>query len=77
MIPLNHILRKCTRDYKFHKSQERKINHQIYMDDIKLFARYDKELENLMQAMRISSDEIGMEFRIEKYAKLIMKSGRR
>ena len=35
MIPLNHILRKCTARYKLSKSQE-KISHQMYMDDIKL-----------------------------------------
>ena len=38
MIPLNHILRKCTAGYKLSKSQE-KINHLMYMDDIKLFAK--------------------------------------
>ena len=37
MMPLNHILRKCTAGYKITKSQE-KINHQMYTDDIKLFA---------------------------------------
>ena len=37
-MPLNHILRKCTGGYKLHKSQE-KINHLIYMDDIKMFAK--------------------------------------
>ena len=35
MMPLNHILRKCTDGYKLSKSQE-KINHLIYMDNIKL-----------------------------------------
>ena len=38
MIPLNHILRKCTAGYKLSRSQE-KINHLMYMDDIKRFAR--------------------------------------
>ena len=37
MMSLTHILRKCTRGHKLHKSQE-KINHLIYMDDPKLFA---------------------------------------
>ena len=38
MMPLNHILRKCAAGYKLSRSQE-KINHLIYMDDIKLFAK--------------------------------------
>ena len=33
MIPLNHILRKCTAGYKLSRSQEN-INHLIYMDGI-------------------------------------------
>ena len=40
MMPLNHILRKSTARYKLSWSQE-KINHRIYMDDIKLFAKKD------------------------------------
>ena len=41
MMPLNHILRKCTDGYKLHKSQE-KINHLMHMDDINLFAKNEK-----------------------------------
>ena len=52
MIPLNHILRTCTAGYKLSRSQE-KINHLMYMDDIKLFAKNEKELETLMLAVRI------------------------
>ena len=36
IVPLNHILWKCTGGSKFHKSQEKKINHLMYMDDIKI-----------------------------------------
>ena len=38
MMTLNHLLRKSTVGYKLSRSQE-KINHLMYMDDIKLFAR--------------------------------------
>ena len=41
MMPLNPILRKCTAEYKLSRSQE-KINHLMYMDDIKLFAKMKK-----------------------------------
>ena len=76
MMSLNHILRKCTGGYKIHKLQE-KFNHFMYMDDIKLFAKNEKELETLIQAVTIYSQTIGMEFDIEKCAMLIMKSGKR
>ena len=45
--------------------------------DIKLFARYEKELETLIQTIRIYSQDTGMEFGIEKCIILIMKSGKR
>ena len=46
----------------------------MYMDDIKLFAQKEKELETRIQAVIIYSQDIGMEFGIEKFAMLIMKS---
>ena len=64
MMPLNHILRKCTAGNKLSKSQE-KINHLIYMDDFKLFAKNEKELETLIQTVRIYNRDIGMGFGIE------------
>ena len=47
------------------------------MDDIKLFAKSEKELETLINAVRIYSHDTGMEFGIEKCAMLVMKSGKR
>ena len=48
----------------------------MYMDDIKLFAKNEKELETLIHTVRIYSRDIGMEFGIEKCAMLVMKSGK-
>ena len=47
------------------------------MDEIKLFAKNEKELETLIQAVRIYSQDIGRKFGIEKCAILIMKSWKR
>ena len=49
----------------------------MYMDDIKLFAKNEKELETLIHTVRIYSQDIGMEFSKEKCALLVMKSGKR
>ena len=76
MMPLNHILRKCTAGYKLSRSQE-KINHLMYIDDIKLFAKIEKVLKTLIHRVRKYSQDIGMEFGIEKCAILVMKSGKR
>ena len=55
MMSLNHILRKYTGGYKLTKSLE-KLNHLIYMDDIKLSAKNEKKkLETQIQADRIYS----------------------
>ena len=37
LMPLNHIPRKSSAGYKLSKSK--KINHLMYMDEIKLFAK--------------------------------------
>ena len=76
MMPLNYVFRKCTAGYKLSKSQV-KINHSMYMDDIKLFAKDKKELETLIQTVRIYGQDIKIEFGIEKCAMLIMKNGKR
>ena len=76
MMPLNHIFRECAAEYKHSRSQE-KINHIMYMDDFKLFVKIEKELETLIHTVRIYSEDIGMDFGIEKYATLVMKSGKR
>ena len=75
MMPLNHILRKYTAGYKLTKSQENK-NHLMYMDNVKLFAKNEKELEILIHAIRIYSQDIRIEFGLEKCPMLVMKSGK-
>ena len=47
------------------------------MEDIKLFAKNEKELETQIQTVRIYSQDIGMEFGKEKCAMLIMKNVKR
>ena len=42
MMPQSHVFKKCAGGYKLHKSQE-EINCLMYIDDIKLFAKNEKE----------------------------------
>ena len=49
----------------------------MYMDDIKLFVKYEKELETIIKTLRIYSQDIWIEFGINKWAMLVMKSGKR
>ena len=46
------------------------------MDDLKLYAENEKSLESLVQTGRIFSDDIGMEFDIDKCATLVLKRGK-
>ena len=49
----------------------------MYMDDIKLFSKNEKELETLIHVVKIYSQDIRMEFGIEKCTMLVMKIGKR
>ena len=50
----------------------------MYMDDIILFAKSEKKpLKTLIHAIRIYSQDIGMELDIEKCVMLVIESGKR
>ena len=74
LIPLSLILRKAKAAYEFSESKE-KINH-LFMDDLKLYSRSQKGLDSLVQTVRVFSEDIGMEFGIEKCAMLVMEKGK-
>ena len=65
LILLSLILRKAKAAYEFSESKE-KINHILVMDDLKLYGRSEKGLDSLVQAVRVFSEDIEMEFGIEK-----------
>ena len=75
-MPLKLLLRKCTAGYKLSISQV-KINRLMYIDVIKIFAKNEKEVKTLIHAVRIYSQDIGMEFGIEKCTMIVMKRGKR
>ena len=75
LSPLNLILRKAKAAYEFSESKE-KINHLLFMDDLKLYSRSEKGLASLVQTVRVFSEDIGMEFGIEKCAMLVMEKGK-
>ena len=61
--------------YEFSESKK-KINHLLFMDDLKLYSQIEKGLESLVQTVRVFSEDIGMEFDIEKCAMLVMEKGK-
>ena len=75
LIPLSLILRKAKAAYEFSESKE-KINHLLFMNDLKLYSRSEKGLDSLIKTVRVFCEDIGMEFGIEKCAILVMEKGK-
>ena len=46
------------------------------MDDLKLYSRSEKGLDSLVQTVRVFSEDVGMEFGIERCAMLVMEKGK-
>ena len=75
LITLSLILRKAKAAYEFSESKE-KINHLLFMDDLKLYSRSEKGLDSLVQTVRVFSEDIGMQFGMKKCAILVMEKGK-
>jgi hypothetical protein len=75
LIPLTMILRQVPMGYTF-KNKE-KVNHLLYMDDLKLFSKSRAEVESLVHTVRIFSNDIGMQFGLDKCAVITTKRGKR
>ena len=75
LIPLSLILRKAKAAYEFSESKD-KINHLLFMDDLKLYSQNEKGLDSLVQTVRVFSEDRGMKFGIEKCAMLLAEKGK-
>ena len=60
MIPLTQILRKVNSRYTL-KDEER-LDQVLFMDDLKIFAKSEREVNGLVSTVQILSNDIGMEF---------------
>ena len=78
MIPLSMIL---NRDESIKGVQlgnaNRLVNHLLFMDDLKLYARNEDQLASLLSVVEGYSRDIGMEFGMEKCAVLTIEGGKR
>ena len=50
--------------------------HVLYMDNLKLIAKSEEELRKQIQTVKIYSDDIHMDFGLEKCAKITFKKGK-
>ena len=75
LIPLSLILRKVKAAYEFSESKE-KINHTLFIYDLKLYSRSEKGLDSLVQTICVFSEDVGMEYDVEKCAMLVIEKGK-
>ena len=73
LIPLSHMLNNTGYGYDV---LDGNINHLFYMDDLKLYGKDDSQIEGLLRTVKTFSDDIGMEFGLDKCAKATFKKGK-
>ena len=61
--------------YEFGKNHT-SINHLLFLEDLKLFAKNKKQLNTLINTVRIFSEDKRMEFDNSKYGGVIMRKGK-
>ena len=69
--PLSRELQKTGYGYQLDK--QTKINHLFYVDDLKLYGTSDSQLNGLISTVKKVSDDIQMEFGLDKCAKYIQE----
>ena len=64
LIPMSMILRQVKYAYEFRTGV--RLNHLLFMDDLKLYAKNETGLDSLVQTVHMLSKNVGMEFGVEK-----------
>ena len=75
LIPLSIILNKAKEGYSLGKDRA-KLNHLLFMDDLKLYGKDKDQLDSLVQTVRTFISDIEMTFGIKKCAMVEMKRGK-
>ena len=75
MIPLSLLLRKVKASYESGR-KEFKLNHLLFMDDLKLFGKSEDQIDSLVQTVLLFSEDIGMVFGLKKCGLVILIKGK-
>jgi len=73
LFPLTKLINKTDKGYNL--STKARVSHLLYMDDIKLYGRSEKEITSLINTVQGFSSDIGMEFGLQKCAQVAIKRG--
>ena len=68
------LLRKVKASYEWGRKKF-KLNHLLFMDDIKLFVKSEEQIDSLVQIVFIFNKDIGIEFGLRKCGVVILKKG--
>ncbi|KAK7925836.1 hypothetical protein WMY93_008146 [Mugilogobius chulae] len=72
--PLSQIINKTGYGYRLRNGAT--ISHLLYMDNIKLYAKSEQDIDSLIHTTRIYSSDIGMSFGLEKCSRMVTKRGK-
>ena len=75
LIPMSTVLNATRIGYWLGKNRGH-IDHLWFMDDLIVSAKNVAELDSVVQTVRVISDDIGMEFGIQKCAVVAIRRGR-
>ena len=75
VIPLSIVFRKVNACYEWGK-KEYKLNHLLFMGDLKLFGKNEAQIDSLLSTVHIFSIDIRIEFGLRKSSVLTMKRGK-
>ena len=73
LTPLSMLLDSLS---GYQATTTRKVNHLLYMDDIKLFAKSDIQLERLLHTVYMFSNDVCLTFGLDKCAKSSVVRGK-
>ena len=65
LIPLTLVLRRMKQGCSFQKGKS-KLNHLLFMDDLKLYGSNQNEIDSLVRTVKIVTMDIGMKFGKDK-----------
>lgn len=65
LFPLTHLLQSTKKGYRF-SNTDKYISHLWYVDDLKLFAKNERDMKKMVSIVEAFSQDIGMSFGIDK-----------
>ena len=75
MVSLSLIPRKVNASYEWGK-KEYKLNHLLFMDDLKLFSKSEEQMDTIVRTVHVFSTDTGLAFGMKKCGILIIQRGK-